>query len=110
MLILIADRKRFENFVDAYRFVDERVQKHKKRYEILDLFFTEYNNQISNYHFGNQSLSGYCGVVELVNDITRGKITFKYLCAGPLKELSDSVIRWYIEGLISELPSILKIN
>ncbi len=95
--------RRFENLFKIYGSFDEFVKKHEKRYTMLDDFFTRYNNQVPGYQFGNQNPFGYCGIIKIFNEMIRKKITLKDLYNGPFKESPDPVIKWYIEGLISEL-------
>lgn len=94
---------RFDNFVKAFGFNDEFVQKHKIRYEILDKFFNEYNIQVSSYNFELQHPSGYCGVVELHLLMITNNRELKDLLNEPDKYSNDPVILWFFEGLRSDL-------
>jgi hypothetical protein len=101
-LIMINAEKRFNNFVLTFGFADEFVMKHKKRYIILDKFFSEYNKQIGDYKFGGSKPSGYCGVIEVLNDIMRKKIVLKDVCRNSEKLSDDPVICWFFNELAFE--------
>lgn len=91
--------KRFNNFEKIFGFNKEIVQKHKKRYEILDNFFSEYNIQIENYKFGGTKPSGYCGVIELLDDQAHHKGVLNDKGTLLKDYLNDPVIRWYFSEL-----------
>ena len=95
--------KRFNNFVKTFGFIDGLVQKHRKRYDILDNFFNEYNNQVTSYQFGDQNPSGYCGVVEMLLYLIRNKKTLKEFCMELEKYSQNPVILWFFNELASEL-------
>jgi hypothetical protein len=95
--------KRYDNFVKTFGFKDELVQKHKKRFDILDNFFYEYNNQVVSYQFGNKNPSGYCGVIEILLYLIKNKKALKKSCLEPENYSHDQVMRWFFDGLASEL-------
>ena len=95
--------KRFDNFENLLGFSASIVQKHKKRYSILIDFFAKYNHQVVSYQSGGPDPSGYCGAVEILNDVLQEKITLDSLCTEPEKYSNDKVIIWFINGLASEL-------
>ena len=94
--------RRFDNFVKTFGFDDEFVWKHKKRYEILDKFFEEYNKQVPDYKFGGSAPSGYCGVIEMFAGILNYKIELKDICRDPDQYSTDLVICRYFKELASE--------
>jgi hypothetical protein len=94
--------KRFDNFNKTFGFSEELRHKHEKRFDTLITFFGEYNNQVSSYEFGSQQPSGYCGVIEIINDAVKRKKTLQSILNGPLKNTTDEIIRWFITGLISD--------
>lgn len=95
--------KRFDNFVKIFGGSDELVQKHKKRFDILDNFFNEYNNQVISYKFGGQHPAGYCGVIEVLLNLISNKKVLKEFWNESEKYSNDPVIRWFFEGLAAEL-------
>jgi HD superfamily phosphodiesterase len=97
--------KRFENFVKIFGFADEFVQKHKKRYEILDNFFREYNTQAITYKFGTGYPVGYCGVMETFNEMMHQKGVIKDVGTVLEKYSNDPVIFWYFSELELELKN-----
>lgn len=95
--------KRFDNFVKTFGFADELVLKHKKRFDILDNFFNEYNNQVISYKFGGQHPAGYCGVIEVLLNLINNKKALKEFWNESEKYSYDPVIRCFLEGLAFEL-------
>ena len=95
--------RRFNNFVKIFDYTSEFLYKHKKRYEILYTFFTEYNKQIISYHFGEQQPTGYCGVVELLINMKKDKKELNEYVIESDKYQDDPVIKWFFEGMKSEL-------
>ncbi|HSL87546.1 MAG TPA: HD domain-containing protein [Bacteroidales bacterium] len=94
---------RFENFKAAFWSSQALITKHSERYFILDDFFSAYNNQVPGYRFGNQNPSGYCGVIEYLNETGIKKDSAQRLVAGSLLNTSDQTINWYFKGLLNEL-------
>ena len=96
-------KKRFENFVITLGSDNEIVRKHSKRYNILDNFFTKYNEQLPSYHFGTLNPSGFCGVIEIILFMMNNNLQLKNFFIEPEKYSSDPVILWYFAELESEL-------
>ena len=94
---------RFENFKTAFSSSYALITKHSERYSILDDFFSDYNNQIPGYRFGNQNPSGYCGVIEYLNEIGVKRDGANRLVPGSLLNTSDHTINWYFNGFLKEL-------
>lgn len=95
--------KRFDNFTKTFGFADSLVRKHRKRYDILVNFFDEYNKQIVTYKFGGTHPSGYCGVMEMLTQMIKNKKGLKELYTVVEKHTKDQVIRWFFNGLKSEI-------
>lgn len=91
--------KRFSNFEQIFGFDKEIIQRHKKRYEILDNFFTEYSDQVENYNFTGTHHSGYCGVIELLKDAKDQNVAFKNSKTLLKKYSNDQIIHWYFSEL-----------
>jgi hypothetical protein len=102
-LIITDAGKRFANFERNFRSSDDLLSKHKKRYEILNNFFNEYNEQVIFYQFGGKKPVGYCGVVELLSQMIKFKIGLKELYTVVEKHTKDQVIQWFLNGLKSEI-------
>jgi HD superfamily phosphodiesterase len=95
--------KRFENFVNIFGFADKFVIKHKKRYEILDNFFNEYNKQAVTYKFGETNPTGYCGVIEVINNMMHQKDVINDAGTDLDKYSYDPVIHSFLKGLYINL-------
>jgi HD superfamily phosphodiesterase len=95
--------KRYNNFIKMYGSVDEMVMKHWERYYLLDMFFTKYNDQLTSYHFGTDQPSGFCGVVEFLENIMQNHLNLRDFYTEPENHTSDPLILWYLTELKSEL-------
>jgi len=93
---------RFKHFEKSFRILDELIEIQTGRYILLDSFYTEYNNQLPDYVFGSRNPTGYCGVVEIINDIVTKKTTLQSILIGSLNHSDDQIISWFITGLITE--------
>lgn len=95
---------RLENFLRNKNFSDAFIKKHTERFEILDRFFKNYNEEIPDYKFKTNSPSGYCGIIEIQMDcIVSGN---EFILSNILTKYSnDPVFKWFIGGLQSELLS-----
>jgi HD superfamily phosphodiesterase len=98
-------RGRFDNFVKEFSADYEYVSKHKKRYEILDDFFLNYNKQAGSYHFDADYPLGYCGVVQLFMLMIRMKLSFSELFDEADIYSKDSIIPVFFKGLRTELSA-----
>ena len=101
-LIILNARRRFDNFALTFKYSEELVKKHKKRFEVLNNFFEEYNRQISSYKFGSIYPSGYCGVIEVIDELIQQKEIIKRIKTEREKYSYDNVISWFLEALDSE--------
>ncbi|TAL62293.1 MAG: hypothetical protein EPN88_13470 [Bacteroidetes bacterium] len=98
-------RKRFVNFSKSFAFSEETVRKHKKRFDILENFFTGYNKQVTTYQFGGKHPSGYCGVAEEFIAMSGNKTSLKDFMKDTANYSHDPLIRWFFDGLALELPA-----
>ena len=94
---------RFDHFIRNFGFVDSLVQKHKLKYEILVNFFNGYNKQVIFYKFKQEEPAGYCGVVEILLDLINNKKKLTDFYQETEKYPNDPEIRWFFDGLKSEL-------
>jgi HD superfamily phosphodiesterase len=99
-------KKRIDNFVKIFGADSEIVQKHIRRYHILDNFFSKYNEQLPSYHFGTLLPSGYCGVVEVILFMMKNNLLLIDFFFDPSKFTSDKVIRWFFVELEKEYLTI----
>ena len=96
-------RKRYDNFIKTFGSFDELVVKHWERYYLLDMFFSKYNEQLPFYQFGTENPSGFCGVVEIIENIMKNNLQLKDFYTEPEKHTSDPLILWYLTELGKEL-------
>jgi HD superfamily phosphodiesterase len=97
--------QRFENFSQVFGFSSDFEERVRDRFNILDRFFIEYNNQVPHYTFGISNPSGYCGVIDIfISAQDPGeKDTFSNFLH---KYSKDPVIHWFFKGITDELDSI----
>jgi HD superfamily phosphodiesterase len=93
---------RFKHFVKSFGILDELVEIQTARYQLLESFYTEYNNHLPDYAFGSRNPTGYCGVVEIINDLAANKTTFQSILIGQLNQSDDEIIHWFFNGLKTE--------
>jgi hypothetical protein len=96
-------RKRYDNFIKTFGSVDELVIKHWERYYLLDMFFAKYNEQITLYQFGTDHPTGFCGVVEIIENLRKKNLSLEDFCQEPEELSTDPLIMWYLTELKKEL-------
>jgi HD superfamily phosphodiesterase len=99
--------KRFKNFEKIFDFDEAIIQKHKKRYEILDNFFSEYNNQAETYKFGSTHPTGYCGLIEIFTNARKNNLLLKEICNQSMKDTTDTLVIWFFDELLLEFNNSL---
>jgi hypothetical protein len=104
-LIIENASKRFGHFEKYFGFDNLLVKKHRERFKLLVGFFTGYNKQFKSYSFDDQKPKGYCGVVELFIGLIRDKKGLIESLSEADRYYTDPIIRWYFEGLKSEIAS-----
>jgi hypothetical protein len=93
--------KRFEHFEQKFSFDSVIVEKHKKRYKLLVDFFDAYDGQVSS-DSGDHSSPGHGGIINLLTEIINSEQeTFNMFREACLSD--DPLIKWFFEGLISEI-------
>jgi hypothetical protein len=102
-LIKVNAAKRFDHFEKSFGFNFPLVQKHKDRFDILIRFFNEYNKQVTSYHFDSKNPEGYCGILELFINMITDKTDIKRLLMSEDLLPDDQVIRWFFNGLKTEI-------
>jgi len=102
-MIIVNAKQRFDNLLNTFTANDELVQKHERRYRILNNFFDEYNNMIPSYQFGSVTPSGYCGVVEMLVHRLKNKSDLIEFCRQMVKKNNDQIIIWFFNSLAVEL-------
>jgi hypothetical protein len=94
---------RYEHFRRVFSFNDMIVLKYRNKYEILDHFTREYDKQLPMYDFGKEKPQGYCGIAEIMKNSVDTRSDFMNFIFHPGHFASDKVIRWFYEGIRSEL-------
>ncbi len=89
--------KRFLNFKTSFPDKQDLYQKHFARLSILTDFFGKYNDQLPGYTFGTGNPSGYCGVIELLRNISAGSEPDNAIIQ------RDPVIRNFFESFRKEI-------
>ena len=93
---------RFRNFVSTYRMLKDLISDQTKKYEILNFFFEEYDKQAAYYKFDNQSISGYCGIAEIIKEkLTKHEPINQGFLA--VTEFKDPLIQWFFTELKNEI-------
>jgi hypothetical protein len=100
---------RFNHFIKIIGYQDSIVEKHKKRYLILDDFFKEYNIQVLSYKFGTTEPTGYCGVIEIISKLIENRVYINDFLDNREQFKYDHTIRWYFNGLASDFHEQEKI-
>lgn len=94
---------RFEYFSRMFRDDDALIEKHRKRYEILDRFFSDYNNQAVSYSFGNINAEGACGVIDILDGLVKTGANPAGLFISLSEESGNTVISSFFSELLHEL-------
>jgi hypothetical protein len=98
-------RSRFDNFTKAFSDDYEYVSRHRKRYEILDDFFLNYNKQAGAYNFDTDYPLGYCGVLQLFMLMIRMNHSVIDFFAEAGRYSQDPIINAYLKGLQTEFSA-----
>jgi HD superfamily phosphodiesterase len=99
--IIENSKNRFQNFLRIYGFMSVLIEKHTKRYSIISSFFNSYEQQITSYKFDNKSISGHCGVAEIIDNILKNKQSDTIVKSHAI-DYPDPLIQWYFAELDHE--------
>jgi HD superfamily phosphodiesterase len=95
---------RFQNFLRTYGSCKDLIEKHSKRYEVIDSFFNLYNQQVPFHRFDDQAVTGYCGVAEIIRERLNNGPSDKRFVTSPVN-FPDPVIQWFFNELNNESES-----
>ncbi len=95
--------KRFDHFIRTFGKNSSQANQQRIKYKILDDFFTMYNREVASIQFDSQNSSGYWGVMILIINMIKEKKDFKELLIETEKYDDDPVIKWFLEGIKTEL-------
>jgi HD superfamily phosphodiesterase len=102
-MVLKNARKRFENFRRTFSKNTIFFEKQKRRYLLLDQFYTIYNKKIIRYQTGNSYLHGHCGLIELISISIMKKIPVNDILASDHRLTCDEFVNKFLESLENEL-------
>lgn len=91
---------RYRHFAETFPNDEKITARHRKRYEVLDNFFAEYEKELPAYSSGK--LTGYCGVVEILMKTVSEKSDLEKTVREYTNN-ADPVVKWYFTELIKEL-------
>jgi HD superfamily phosphodiesterase len=66
--------KRYQNFESAFKNKNELIERHKKRYQVVDDFLEGYNRQIEDYSFNRKSNSWNVEITNIFSDMIEHKV------------------------------------
>jgi HD superfamily phosphodiesterase len=95
--------KRFDNLIKTYGFMDIFIEKQRKRYEILDSFFNDFNQEASHYAFKGKNPTGYCGVAEIIQYMLINKLNMNEIYFHIKNDYDDPIIKYYFGSFTLEL-------
>jgi len=107
--IIENSENRFQNFLRTYGFMSELIEKHTKRYSTILSFFNSYEQQVTSYKFNNKSISGHCGVAEIIEKNVKNRSTDANVRLNEI-DYPDPFIQWYFAELDHELSESLQQN
>jgi HD superfamily phosphodiesterase len=94
---------RYQHFIETFGYDKELVKRELNRYKEVENFFIEYNRQSKDYEFGGKSISGNCGVIEVIaSTIKPGPYTFDDIIHKGMCE-RDETIRIFYRKLSLEI-------
>ncbi len=103
-------RKRFDNIVNIFGENSEFSDRHRKRFNIIDDFFSKYNEELTSYHFRTENPYGYCGVLEIIQFMMNNNLHLKDIFREPEKYSSDPLVLWFMGELENELSLLMEIH
>ncbi len=95
--------KRFGHFIQTFGKSNSQARQQRIRYEILDDFFTVYNRQVAAAQFDYQDSSGHWGVMKLIMNMIKERKELKETLLESEKSDNDHVMKWFQEGIKTEL-------
>lgn len=105
ILIKNNSASRFAHFEQKYYMFEDFFKEQKQRFEVLIEFLDQYNCQVHSYQFATKTPGGYCGILEILNNIKNNSMDLDTLLNNYPDYKYDKTIQWFIEGLKNELSS-----
>lgn len=95
--------KRYQNFESAFEERTELIERHKKRYLVLDDFLAGYNRQLEDYSFSRKTNPGNIEVINIISDMIQNKVPPCKIESEYSGFSSDPEVKNFIGQLASEL-------
>lgn len=95
--------KRYQNFESAFTKRTELIERHRKRFMLLDDFLAGYNRQIIDSSFDQKTSPGHIKIINLITDMIGNKVPPKKIESEYLGLSDDQEVSNFIGQLISEL-------
>jgi HD superfamily phosphodiesterase len=102
-LVIENATKRFDHFIINFGKNKSFASQQRIRFKILLDYFTGYNSQVSSGEFNFHNSSGYWGVMKIIISLINEKKEIKELLRDTENYNGDPVIKWFLEGIKSEL-------
>jgi hypothetical protein len=102
-LIIENATKRFDHFLLNFGNNKSCATQQRIRCKILLNYYTGYNTQVDSGQFNLNNSSGYWGVMKLIINLINEKKDLKELLRDTEKYNDDKVIKWFLEGIKTEL-------
>jgi hypothetical protein len=96
-------RKRYQNLESTFGISPGLIEKHKKRFLLLDDFIANYNRQIENYPFNQKNSPGYINIIDVISGIIQNKIPPHKIESEYYGFSNDKAVNDFIGQLSSEL-------
>jgi HD superfamily phosphodiesterase len=96
-------QKRFQNLESTFGVYPGLIERHRKRFHLLDDFLANYNRQIEDYSFNQKSSPGYVNIIDLLSGIIQNKIPPQKIKSEYYGFSNDQSINDFIGQLSSEL-------
>jgi hypothetical protein len=103
--VLSNSQNRFRYLLDQFGCADSFVSHHQIRFNILNDFFIQLQNQIPGYHFSLAEPEGYCGVISLIMKMVSEKMPLQKLLYLSDEYSGDVIISRFFSGLKTEMGS-----
>jgi hypothetical protein len=97
--------KRYQNFESAFSERTRLIERHKKRYVVLDDFLADYNRQLEEYSLSRKTNPGKIEVINIISDMIRNKVPPCKIESEYSAFSSDQEVNNFIGQLVSELNS-----
>jgi hypothetical protein len=95
--------KRYQNLESTFGGLTGLIEKHRRRFLLLDDFIANYNRQIENYSFSQKNSPGYINIIDVIFGIIQNKIPPHKIDSEYFGFSNDQSVNDFIGQLSSEL-------